>query len=236
MDGLDRNQDLHMRFASRAPVVRCSIVLFIASLGAGCQLFGLAGRVLPDPTVAPKYKGLQNQNTAVMIWMDRSMAIDWPRLQLDLSRGIEGRLADMAKEKKPPKDLTGTTFAAAESVVRYQRDHPEIDTEAITEVAPRMNVTRLIYVELQHFSTRPEESVELFRGSIKANLKVIEVQNGKGKVTYEEDDIKVDYPTDSPDVGLPGLGDVPMYEKTLETFSTEIMNRFVEHTEELKTT
>ena len=223
-----------MQVVSRA-AARCSILLLLAHFASGCQLFGLIGRVLPDPTVGAKYHGLQNQNTAVMIWMDRSMAIDWPRLQLDLSRGIQTRLADLAKAKNPPKDLKGTTFAAAESVVRYQRDHPEIDSEAITEVAPRLNVTRLIYIELQQFSTRPEESVELFRGSLTANLKVVEVKDGKGKVTYEEDGIKVIYPKDSPDVGMPGLGDVPMYEKTVEAFSTEAMNRFVEHTEELKT-
>jgi hypothetical protein len=224
-----------MRFASRASIVWSSTVVLILGLCLGCQIFGLAGRVLPDPTVGAKYKGLQNQHTAVMVWMDRSLAIDWPRLQLDLTRGIEGRLAELAKAKHPPRDLKGTTFAAAESVVRYQRDHPEIDTQEITEVAPNMAITRLIYLEVQHFSTRPDETGELYRGSLTGNLRVVEVVNGKGKVTFEEDDIKVVFPTDSPDVGLPGLGDGPIYEGTLKAFSTEIMNRFVEHTEELKT-
>ena len=63
---------------------------------------------------------------------------------------------------------------------------------------------------------------------------MVEVANGQGKVPFEEENISVLYPTDSPDQGLPNQTDLEMYEKTLEAFSTQIMNRFVTHTEELK--
>jgi hypothetical protein len=219
----------------RAAIARCLTALLIAQTLVGCQIFGLAGRVLPDPTIGASYHGLQNHTTAVMVWTDRAMAVDWPRLQLDLTRGIQSRLQDLAsKPKDHPKELEGTKFAAAESVVRYQRDHPEIDTQSITDVAPRLTVTRVIYIEVQQFSTRPEESLELYRGSLTGNLKVVEVHNGKGTVAYEEDNIKVAYPSDSPDHGLPNQSDLAMYEKTLDAFSTQIMNRFVPHTEERK--
>jgi len=217
-----------------ALIIRCCLALLIASTLTGCQIFGLASRILPDPTVGASYHGLANQTTAVMIWTDRATAIDWPRLQLDLSRGIQSRLQELAsKSKDRPKDLEGTKFVAAESVVRYQHDHPEIETESISDVAPRLNVTRIIYVEIEQFSTRPEDSVELYRGSLSGNLKVVEVQNGQGKVPFEEENISVLYPTDSPDQGLPNQTDLEMYEKTLDAFSTQIMNRFVPHTEEL---
>ena len=198
---------------------------------AGCQIFGLIGSSMPDPTVDPKYKGLKGEHVAVMVWTDRAMSIDWPTLQLDLTRGVSTRLQDMATKKDHPKELEGAKFAAAESVVRYQRDHPEIDTEAITDVAPRLAVTRLIYIEIQQFQTRPEESLELFRGSIAGNLKVIEVKDGKAKITYEEDNIHVAYPSKSPEEGVTALGDMQVYEKTLNAFATQIMNRFVTHTE-----
>jgi len=215
-------------------ILRSWMVLLLAMMLAGCQVFGLASRVLPDPTVGAAYKGLQNQTTAVMVWTDRATAIDWPRLQLDLTRGIQSRLQELAaKQKDRPKDLEGAKFVAAESVVRYQHDHPEIETESISDVAPRLNVTRVIYIEIERFSTRPEESVELFRGSLAGNLKVVEVQNGQGKVAFQEENISVLYPTDSPEQGLPNQTDLEMYEKTLDAFSTQIMNRFVPHTEEL---
>lgn len=198
----------------------------------GCQYLGLIADRTPDPTVGPKYKNLQHQNVAVMVWADRSTEIDWPTLQLDLSKGISTRLEDQAASKSDKKkELEGTTFAAAESVVRFQRDHPEIESEEITDVAPRMDITRLIYVEIQQFSTRPENSLELFRGTIVGNLRVLEVTNGKAKVAYEEDGIKISYPKESPDEGLPGRSDAEIYEKTVENFATQVMNRFVTHTE-----
>jgi hypothetical protein len=217
-----------------ALTLRCCIALLLAMIVTGCQVFGLASRVLPDPTVSASYHGLSNQTTAVMVWTDRATAIDWPRLQLDLTRGIQSRLQELAsKTKDRPKDLDGAKFAAAESVVRYQHDHPETETEPITDIAPRLNVTRVIYIEIERFSTRPEDSVELFRGSLSGNLRVVEIKDGVGKIAFEEENIAVHYPTDSPDQGLPNQTDLEMYEKTLDAFSTQIMNRFVPHTEEL---
>jgi hypothetical protein len=203
----------------------------IAALAGGCALFGLAAYAAPDPTVGPKYKGLQNQTTAVMVWADRATAIDWPGLQLDLTRGIQSRLQNAAQKKDPLKEMKGAKFAAAESAVRYQRDHPEIDTEAITDVAPRLNVTRLVYLEVQQFSTQPDDSLELYRGTLSGNLKVIEIHDGVAKVAFEEDNIHVAYPKNTPPEGMPGLANTQVYEQTLEAFSTQIVNRFITHTE-----
>jgi len=207
------------------------IAIAIGAQASSCQILGLIGYAKPDPTVGPAYKGLAGQSVAVMVWADRASAIDWPSLQLDMTRGIQSRLKEAADVKKPPKELEGTKFAAAESAVRYQRDHPEMEAEPITTVAPRLNITRLIYVEVQQFSTRPEESVELFRGTLVGNLKVIEIQNGKSKIAFQEDNIKVVFPKESPEQGMPGLGDNQIYEKTLEYFSTQVVNRFLTHIE-----
>jgi hypothetical protein len=210
------------------------LVLCLAGLCSGCQLLGVLASKAPDPTVGPKYKGLANQKVGVMVWADRATSIDWPHLQLDVTRGIQARLSDAAHAKNPPAELKGTTFVAPESVVRYQQDHPEIETESVTDIAPRIDITRLIYLEINQFSTRPEESLELYRGSLSGNLKVVEVVNGRAKIAYQEDNIKVVYPEDSPEEGIPGGDDLQMYEKTLDAFSTQVANRFLTHTEPRK--
>lgn len=207
----------------------------LAGGSGGCQLLGIIADRTPDPTVGPKYKGLANQKAAVMVWADRATSIDWPRLQLDVTRGIQSRIQDVAQKKDPPAELKGTTFVAPESVVKYQHDHPEIDTEPVTDIAPGLDITRLIYVEVTEFATRPEESLELFRGTMKGNVKVVDVPaNGKAKIVFAEDGIKAVYPEDSPEEGIPGGGDLQMYERTLDAFSTEVANRFLTHTEPRK--
>lgn len=212
--------------------IRILLVLSLCGLAGGCALFGLAAYAAPDPTVDAGYKNLAHQKVAVMVWTDRAMSIDWPQLQLDLARGIESRLQEAAAKKKDaPRELLGTTLAAPESVVRYQRDHPETETESIIDVAPRMDISRLIYIEVQQFSTRPEESLELYRGSLTANLKVLEITNGRAKVAFQVDNMHVVFPPKSPEEGLPGVGDAQVYERTLEAFSTQVVNQFIPHTE-----
>jgi hypothetical protein len=221
-----------MRTLHRSMIVSCLLALTLGILSAGCAVLGVLAHAAPPPTVDAKYKGLSKQTVGVMVWTDRALAIDWPSLQLNLSQSIQTRLQAEAGKKDHPKLLEGTKLVAAESVVRFQRDHPETETEAITDVAPRMNLTRLIYIEIEKFETRPAESVELFRGTLTGNLKVLEVTEGKARIVYEEPSISVAYPPKGPEEGSPGLGDAQTYEKTLEAFTTEIVNRFIPHTEE----
>jgi len=220
-----------MRFQLRWRTLCCFLILCLGTLAAGCQVFGVLASAAPDPTVDASYKGLAHQRVAVMVWCDHAMAIDWPNLQIDLTRGIQGRLQDMARKKDHPKELEGATFPMPESVVKFQRDHPELEAEAITDVAPRMDVSRLIYIEVQQFATRPQESVELFRGSLTANLKVLEVSSGKAKVVFQQEKLQAEFPPKSLEEGTPSLGDVQTYEKTLEAFSTKVVNLFVPHVE-----
>ena len=218
-----------MTIPSRGFWLRYSISLWFVALASGCAVFGLIGHAMPDPTVDARYKGLAKQKVAVMVWTDRAMSYDWPTLQLDLSRGIQSRLQELAQKKDHPKELEDTRLVAAESVVRYQQDHPESDVEAVTDVAPRLTVDRLIYVEVQRFSTRPEESLELYRGSLTANVKVIEIANGKAKQVFEDPNVRVVWPPKGPEEGSPGLGDADTYERTLGAFTTEVVNEFVPH-------
>ena len=119
----------------------------VGLVASGCALLGVVGNgLLPDPTIAARYKGLARQKVAVMVWTDHALSIDWPTLQLDLGRGITSRLQDLAHNKDHPAELNGTKFVSAESVVRYQHDHPEAEAEAIADVAPRLGVGRIIYL------------------------------------------------------------------------------------------
>lgn len=218
-----------MRTPHRLFWAACLLSLALALAAGGCAVLGVLAHAAPPPTIGAKYKGLSKQTVGVMVWTDRAMAIDWPNLQLNLSQSIQSRLQNAAVKKDHPKELEGTKLVAAESVVRFQSDHPETETEAITDVAPRMNLTRLIYLEVERFETRPAESIELYRGTLTANLKVLEVSENKAKVVYEEANISVSYPPKSPDEGTPSLGDAVVYEKTLDAFTTQIVNRFIPH-------
>ncbi|WP_428939848.1 hypothetical protein [Fontivita pretiosa] len=205
--------------------LRLSIVLGLLLLAGGCAALAVAARAVPQRRPAV-YKGLAGQSVGVMVWADRALRMDWDRLPVDLATLIQAQLQKAQQNKAD--ELKGTTFpVAAASIARYQRDHPEIETIPITEVAPKLGVSRLIYVEIEKFSTRSESSLQLFRGSATATLRVIEVANGQGKEVYTENNVSVVFPPKSPPESVLNANDVLMYRGTLARLAEEIVWRFV---------
>jgi hypothetical protein len=203
--------------------------LFFCCFGCltGCAIFGVAASALPPPTAPPRYNGLAGQKVGVMVWTDPGIRIDWPALQIDLANAVQNKLAEKAKSKA----LLKTTYPILPaSIARYQQDHPEVDAMSITELAPRLGgLTRLIYIEIEDFATRSDMSIDLFRGSARATVKVVEIADGKAKVAFEQNGVQATYPKRAPTEGLPNVGDARIYAGTIDAFSTSIANLFVPH-------
>ncbi len=197
----------------------------------GCQTLGAMGGVVaqavPQYTDAA-YKGLPNQPTVVMIWVDPGIKLDNPDLQISTCAGLQGKLIEVEQKDKPAA-LEGTTFPVrAATVIRYQEDHPEIQTEPLTTTASKFDATRLIYVEVTGFETR-SEAVELYRGNMKGNVKVLEMKDGTAKQVFSENDIEVIFPKDSPKEGLPVGTDYKISQGTIDAFAAEVAKRFYRH-------
>lgn len=199
----------------------------------GCNVLGVAAQALPAATVTPRYTGLTNQSVAVMVWVDPAVDIDRPSLGRDIAATVQNKL-----KISKAKELTGVTFPwPADSIIRFQQDHPEIDAMPIVNVAPRISgITRLIYIEIEGFSTRSEMSAEMYRGTMSATVKVVEIADGKATIAYEESDVRVAFPPKGRPEGIPG-GDNPrmdarIYLGTVDEFTTAVVNWFVPHEEE----
>jgi hypothetical protein len=198
----------------------------------GCTLFGvLAGKVVPAPIIDAEYTGLKNQSVAVMVWADEGTLIDFPDVRIDLAGSLQSKL-QQAQESKT-KELAGTTFPSpAVAIVKLQDNHPEYDALPLTDVAPKLRASRVIYVEIESLQTRSDASVELFRGSASATVKVIEVSDGQGKIAYEESNVAAVFPPKAREEGTPDGNDFAIYRGTVDALSSEIAKRFVPHREE----
>jgi hypothetical protein len=162
-----------------------------------------------------------------MVWADRGVSIDWPDIQLDVAGSIQSKL--QAAQAAKAKEFEGTTWPVLPATIaRYQADHPEIQAYPIADTAPKLGVTRLIYVEIQEFRTRSETAVELYRGALSANVEILEIASGKATVAYQ-DTIRVVFPRKSPAEGAMEGTDVQMYAGTLDAFSSEFGERLVRH-------
>jgi hypothetical protein len=199
---------------------------------SGCAFLGVAAyKLKPPETIQPKYMGLENQSTGVMVWADRGLRIDWPTIQLDLANTVQKKLADFQKGKgRESKTLVGTSFPVLPaSIVRYQKDHPEIEAMPITDIAPKLGVKRLIYVELEDFATRSDQQLALFRGTANCTVKVVEINNGEARVTFEQNNVTTHFPPKAPPEGVNAFGDLRIYAGTVDALATEVARLFVQY-------
>lgn len=199
----------------------------ILSFLAGCSAFGVIASKFPQNT-PPSYKGLAGHTVGVMVWADRSVQIDWNSVQVDLAGAVQQYL-----KVSDAEEVKGVTYPVRpSSIVRYQLDHPGTELTDITETAPKLGVQRLIYIELGSLTTRAASSVELFRGSATANLRVVEIEGDHARVAYEEHDIKVVFPKHTTSDGTVNGDDTKMYRGVINMLATEIGDRVITHPSE----
>ena len=209
-------------------VARIAILCSLASLlvfATGCNIIGYAAYAAPRPVQPAKYPGLPEQTVGVLVWADRGIQIDWPSFPLDAANSIQKKLLTNMDKKKQDEQFTCPVQPA--SILRYIDDHPEVATQDITEVAPKLGVTRLLYIEVDEFTTKAAASLDLYRGSMSGTLKVVEINGSTAKVVYEEDGISVVFPPKVPEDGTPKGNNYQFYLGTIDAFSTEIWHRLV---------
>ena len=196
---------------------------------SGCQALGAFASKIQGPTVVkPGYTGLKGKTVAVMAWADRDLRIEHSALQLDVSQGVYEKLRK--SQGRGAEELAGAKFpraAAPDAMVRFLYDNPRYDTDSIPEIAPQLGVNRLVYLEVEDFTTHPAEVPDLYRGQLSALLRVIEVSpDGQAKVAFQ-DRVQAVWPPHTPPEGRPDLGDKVTYIGTLDAFTTAVVQKFV---------
>jgi hypothetical protein len=195
---------------------------------SGCAVLGVAAHAMPQPKVPARYSDLRGHSVAVLVWAPRGLETDYPALRLDLVTAIQSGLKAVQQARR--NELKDASFPhAAASLVRFQEDHPELEHSPIADVAPRLGVERLIYIEVENFQTRSDQAVELYRGSATISLRVVEVESGQAKVAYQESGLTSVFPPTAPAEGIPNADDARIYRGTVNQLATGVTRRFFAH-------
>ena len=217
-------------FHRRLPAIIAAPLLAALALAAGgCSLIGAAAAKTVGTTVKPNYTGLAGQSVGVMVTVDQGTKIDYPRLQLDVAQSVQAKLAGAQTNKA--EELKGTQFPAAASpqaVFAFQRNYPQYDVEPVANIAPRLGVSRLVYVEIDSFSLNPADVLELFRGEVAGRVRVVEVANGTAKVAFT-DQVSAFFPEKGSEHGTPNLNRPTTYRGVVDAFGTAVVQKFVSY-------
>jgi hypothetical protein len=79
-------------------------------------------------------------------------------------------------------------------------------------------------VEIEQFSTRAD-TYQMYRGTVVATLKIVEVNGADTKIAYEEGGIRANFPPKSPPEGVLNATDATMYHGTIAALSQAIVDR-----------
>src|SRR6266480_4283936 len=207
------------------------VSIFLAWVVSVCLTVGCASEEKSQNKYVEKpaavYEGLKGQSCAVMVWADWRTRTEYNQIQIDLARRLTEKLSKGKKDGK--KSESGALeFIDPVRVVRFQREYPEVMSMGITEVAPKLGASRVIYVEFDEFSAHSPEAIMVLKGFAKATLRVVEVSGGVAKVAFEEADIHAHYPPDSPE-GVVASDKVTVrtiYDGTLELLAEKLAARF----------
>ena len=225
---------------SRACRLLTAVALALPLTVAGCDQLGAAGGVLAyaiPKSVDAAYKGLAGQQAVVMVWTDRAVRLDHPELRGEVAAAVQDKLINVQMAEKPDA-LKGMTFPFATATVeKHQDDSPEWEDLPAEQVAAKLYASRLIYIEVTDFQTRSAASLELYRGSMTARLRVVEMtDDGHGKIDtkvgYDGGDISVVFPKDSPKDGLPNRRESQIAQGTIDLFADTVAQRFYKHDED----
>jgi hypothetical protein len=201
--------------------------LFCLPSLAGCNYLGYAAQALPESDTPAAYKDLKGQKVGILVWADRGIVTDHPAIQPDIAKGLQKKLQEAADAGAD--EVQKITWAKADDILRFQDSHPELQYDPAEQVAPKLDVTRLIYIEITAMSMHPNDTVDLFRGDAIASIKVVAINNGKAAIAYREDTVEAIYPPHSPPEGMPDLDEAKLYEQTTDTLTTELAKRFISH-------
>jgi len=206
-------------------VVLCLVAALVTVSSGGCQIFGAVASKIPRSRDA-QYKNLAGQRVGVLAWTHRGIRIDYPNLQIDMANAIQAQL----QAKTDESSLEETTFPwEPRSVLRFMREHPELEAQGVTEWAPRVSgIDRLIYIEIVDFSTRSGSAVQLLRGGITVNVKVVEIQNRAATIGYERQHMRLYFPPNAPE-GVVNVSEAAIYNGTVTVASREIGRLFYPH-------
>lgn len=213
------------------------LVLISAGATSGCALLGLAASRAPPRTVPPAYDRLAGNSTAVWVWVDAAVDLDYPRLSLDVATRIQKNLED-ARDRgnnRQKKELEGMSFPIEPaSIVKYQKRDTTLNMAPILQVAPKLDVQRLVYVEVPRFTTQGGAAPGLLRGVSEISISVVEIdrQTKQARMGYQEQGLRLAFPPDGPAQGSSTLDERSVYQGLALRIADEASMRFVSHPEQ----
>jgi len=208
-------------------------LLFALAITTGCNFAGLLVAPLQDVpdrrNVTAEYTGLQNRTVAVLVNADEVTLFGHPNADANVARAVSGRIASL---------VPGAQVVNPKDIIKFQQDNPYWNTLLYAELIKKLDVDRVVSVDLVDYTTNEPGNVHVMRGRVSANIGVIE-RAGTQTTTSDPDNlayaklVTIEFPKEST-VGVVNADRQTIELGMLDRFSREVAHLFADHVIEVE--
>lgn len=201
-----------------------ALVMLMAWL-AGCNIIGYGAHVVAGDPKEKKvwhdaeYEGLDNTTVAVMVSADDQVLYQFPNAPLDTARAVSARLT---------ADVTGVSVTDPAQVIAFQQRNPYWNATPYRDLLQRLNVQRIVHVDLVQYATHEPGNRHVWRGVVVANINVASADAPNPNDLVYANTVQVVFPEDRP-VGVLDADDRTIQLGMLTLFSKEVSRLFHGH-------
>lgn len=199
-------------------------LVMLMGLSAGCDaasyLTYVFAPVAKKKKIPAEFNDFRNKTVAILIYTDQAVQYEYPYARIELATLLRSNLR---------KNVEGITLVDPQRVIKYQKDHPNWDSQDKTRLGRDFDADYVLYITVEDFSTREPGSTNLLRGRITGRAAVHKTTNPeKTSCVWESGDISVLYPENAP-MGELGDDDTEIRYQTEKLFTDILANKFYEH-------
>ena len=197
------------------------LIMLLATL-SGCNLLGYPTYLIFGPTgqkVKAEYTGLNEQKIAVVVAAGPGIAFEYPYAGIDLAR-----LTSLALQEH----LENVTFVDPEAIDRFQREDLDWPSLPIDQIGRRLDAQCVLYLDLTRFTTLEENSVNLLRGYINADVRVYQVQSPHCQQPAYQTALAIIHPEQGP-LSMSDPAEQALYQQTIAQFAQQLARKFYDH-------
>lgn len=198
-------------------------LLTLAAAMTGCEGAGYVASAFsdgkPDVEVDAEYRGLENQRVAVLVDADLATLNRYPLAQLEVCKAISEKLA---------KNVPGITVVEAKQVVDFQHRNIYWNHTPYADLAKRLNVNRIVTVDLAEYRMHEPGNQYILRGTIAARVGVAETDSERPNDLVYNTPVNVIYPSAS-SIGAVNQNEKTIRLATLDLFSTGAAGKFYDY-------
>ncbi len=204
------------------------ILLGVVVWAGGCNVLSYPLYVLfgeQETKVKAEYTGLEGARTAIVVAVGPATEFEHPLVRSNLA---------LASAYEIGQGIEGATFVDQQAIERFQQEDLDWFYLPVSDIGRRFEAQRVLYLDVIEFTLEEENSVNLLRGRVTADVRVYDMAGAKPDEPVYQTEISMIFPPDNP-VPMTDMATRAILENhTVGEFGKALAKKFYDHKEPKK--